>query len=101
MEIPEELLLCVLGVLAVFLSAHGLPRIHAALRRPEGADAALLLVRGARSFIAAAALTSIGIGHSVGSDGLVWFGVAFLAEEIYETGVVLGILRWGKTRGWV
>ena len=28
-------------------------------------------------------------------------GVFFLAEELYETGVVLLVLRWGKARGFV
>jgi len=27
--------------------------------------------------------------------------VAFLAEELYETGVVILILRVGRARGWV
>lgn len=101
MEIREELLVCVLGVLAVLAAAYGIPRIYGALRRPEGDGAPLVLVRGIRGFIVAAAFTSIAIGRLTESEGFFWFGVFFLAEESYETGVILLVLRWGKARGLV
>jgi hypothetical protein len=73
--------------------------MHQALRRPEDDGSAFELIRGARAFIVAAALACIALGVSGDSKGLVWFGIAFLAEEIYETGVILLILRYGRARG--
>jgi hypothetical protein len=101
MEIPGGLLTSILGIFRVLLAAHGLPRVARAVRERERPGAPLLLARGARSVIAAAALFVIALGEIVGSPALVWFGVAFLAEEIYETGVVILILRWGEARGLV
>ncbi len=101
MGIREELLVCMLGVLAVLAAAYGIPRIYGVLRRPEGDGAPLVLVRGIRAFIVSAAFSSIAIGRLTDSEGFFWFGVFFLAEELYETGVMLLILRWGRSRGFV
>ncbi len=101
MEIPEKYLASVLGILAVAAMAYGLPRIYAALRRPEEDEAPLVFVRGIRAFIVSAAFSAIAIGRLTDSEGFFWFGVFFLAEELYETGVMLVILRWGRARGFV
>jgi hypothetical protein len=72
-----------------------------ALRRPEKDGAPLVLIRGLRAFIVALAFAAIAFGRWTASDGFVLFGIFFLAEELYETGLILLILRWGKARGFV
>ena len=101
MEIPDELLPCLLAILAVLFTGLGLPRLGRAFRNRESSAAPLLFARGARAVIVGAALAVISGGLLAASDGLVWFGVAFLAEEVFETGVVILILRWGTARGFV
>ncbi len=89
----DLLLPMALALLAALLAVHGTPRVAAALRQREEDHAPLLLVRGGRSLIAAAALLVIAGGIVGSSQALVWFGIAFLAEELYETGLVILILR--------
>jgi len=101
METPEKLLIGSLCVLAALATAYGMPRMWAALRRPEEDGAPLLLIRGLRAFIVALAFAAIAFGRWTASNGFVLFGVFFLAEELYETGLILLILRWGKARGFV
>jgi uncharacterized membrane protein HdeD (DUF308 family) len=99
MEIADGLLPWLLGVLAVLFATHGLPRVARAIRERDSDGAPLLLLRGARTLLIGIALAVIAAGQSTGSEALTWFGVAFLAEETYETSLVLLILRWGKARG--
>lgn len=59
----------------------------------DSKDSPFWLVRGGRALIVAIACACIAGGILSNTSGLMWFGVAFLAEEIYETGTVLLILR--------
>ncbi len=62
-------------------------------RDREHADAPLHLVRGGRGVIVALACLALLHGLLAADRGWVAFGLAFLGEELYETGVVLLILR--------
>lgn len=64
----------------------------------EHRDAPFWLVRGGRGLIVAIACACIAAGLALGPRGLYYFGLGFLAEELYETGVVLLILRGGRRR---
>ena len=59
----------------------------------DGQDSPFWLVRGGRALIVAIACACIAGGILSDTSGLMWFGVAFLGEELYETGTVLLILR--------
>ena len=101
MTFADDVLPWALAVLAAVGVARGLPLLALGLRRREESDAPIWLLRGARWAIAGAACACIAAGIAAGSRGLTYFGIAFLAEELYETTLVLVILRWGKRRGFV
>lgn len=80
-----------LGIVLLFL---GISRLVPAFKRINEGDGLILLAKGARLAISGAALVVIAISLRIDHDGLFWFGVAFLFEELYETTMVLGIMRW-------
>lgn len=90
-------LLPVLPVLLVAAAAaagwHGLRLLGRLRAGRDHKDAPLWLVRGGRALIVALSFLAVAAGLRFSEQGLVWFGLAFLGEEIYETGVVLLILR--------
>jgi hypothetical protein len=61
---------------------------------------ALWVVRGIRAVIVAVSLAAFGGGVLFASKGFLVFGVIFLGEELYETGVVLLALRAGQRGMW-
>jgi hypothetical protein len=68
-----------------------------AVRRADDPDSSLWLIRGIRGIVVAVAAASLAAGMLTGSTGFLVFGVVFLAEELYETGVVALVLRAGRT----
>jgi hypothetical protein len=56
----------------------------------------ILLLRSGRALIVAVALVCLAAGGLARSDGVVVFGLVFLGEELYETGVALLIVRHGR-----
>jgi hypothetical protein len=62
-------------------------------QKRDGQESPFWLVRGGRALIVAIACACIAAGMTYDVRGLMWFGVAFLGEELYETGMVLLILR--------
>jgi len=76
-------------VTAVCLGWSGARRIQRGVR-----DAASLeLVRGIRALVTAAAVAVVALALLTGERGLLAFAAVFLAEEIYETGVLVLIIR--------
>ena len=67
------------------------------VRRADDPDSSLWLIRGIRGIVMAVAAASLAAGMLTGSTGFLVFGVVFLAEELYETGVVALVLRAGRT----
>jgi len=76
-------------VLAVFLGWRGLRRMRRGLRE----SASLELVRGIRALVTAAAVGMGALALLTGERGLLAFAAVFLAEELYETGVLALIIR--------
>lgn len=77
------------GVIAAFLGWRGLCRMRRGLRE----SASLELVRGIRAVVTAGAVGVFGLALLTGERGLLAFAAVFLAEELYETGVLALILR--------
>ena len=84
-----------LGVLAVavWCAWHGLPLMARVFRAPAHPDAPVWFMRGGRSLIVAAGLTLLSGGLWWWSTAAMGLAAVFLAEEIYETGMALMILR--------
>lgn len=87
-----------IGVVAVVIAAsltwRGLRRMRRGLRE----SASLELVRGIRALVTAAAVAVFGLALLTGERGLLAFAAVFLAEELYETGVLVLILRYPAAR---
>jgi len=95
--------LLVLAALAVVAGAwagvRGVRLLARGLRRGEDPSAPLWIVRGLRGIIVAICLVVLAVGTVLGRVRLVVFGALWLAEEIYETGVLALILRAGAREG--
>ena len=89
-------LIGVLGlVIATCAGWRGLRRMRRGLR-----DAGSLeLVRGIRALVTAAAVAVFALALLTDERGLLAFAAVFLAEELYETGVLVLILRASATAG--
>ena len=68
------------------------------LRGGEDPFAPLWIVRGFRGIIVAICLIALAAGTLLGTRWLVLVAALWLAEEIYETGVLALILRAGLSR---
>jgi hypothetical protein len=66
------------------------------LRGGEDPAAPLWVIRGFRGIIVAICLVALAIGTFLGARWLVLVAALWLAEEIYETGVLALILRSGQ-----
>jgi hypothetical protein len=90
-------MLSVLAMLAVVAAigaaVHGLGLVARALREADDEASSLRLIRGIRGLVVAVALWALAGGVLLGQTWLLVFGAIFLAEELYETGVVLLVLR--------
>ncbi len=63
------------------------------LRAASHPASSLWLVRGLRGAIVAVALAALGGGLLTGQSWLLIFAAIFLGEELYETGVLILVLR--------
>ncbi len=86
-------MLCFL--IAVGAACRGVHLLVRGLRQASQPTGALWVARGLRGVIVAVGAASLGGGVLLASKGLLVFGVIFLAEELYETSVVLLALRAG------
>ncbi len=87
-----------LGLAATLLVCGAWAAIHGARRVVAGARDAdsLGLIRGIRALCVAVASWALAGGLVLGQTWLFVFGGVFLAEELYETGVVALVLRRGE-----
>jgi hypothetical protein len=76
-------------LVSVYAAVTGLRRLRRGLREAISLE----LVRGIRRLVTAVVAAVIAIGLLSGERGLLAFAAVFLAEEIYETGVLALILR--------
>jgi hypothetical protein len=102
--IAELPLHTMLGILLWLLSAgalwQGMRHLMTGLREIDHPASALRVVRGLRGVIVAVSLASLGGGVLFTSTGFLVFGLIFLGEELYETGVLLLALRTGQRGMW-
>jgi hypothetical protein len=88
---------CVAAVMLLgggaWAALYGARLVTRAVRRADAADASLTLMRGIRGVVVAVAAWALAGGLLLAQTWLLVFGAVFLAEELYETGVVVLILR--------
>jgi hypothetical protein len=76
-----------------FAAAHGARLMVRALRRADDPTSSLTLIRGIRGLVVGVAAGALAGGMLFAQTWLLVFGGVFLAEELYETGIVVLILR--------
>ena len=82
-----------LGVPALLIAGYlGYGGVRCMRRGLRGADS-LGLVRAIRALVTAVALAVLALALLTSECGLLAFAVVFLAEELYETGVLVLIIR--------
>lgn len=89
----EIVVAAVLASCAGYAARGGASLILLALRHGDDPSASLELVRGIRRGVLAVAFGALAAGISCTQGWLLVFGVVFLGEELYETGVVALVLR--------
>jgi hypothetical protein len=90
--LPQALAV-IAGLAGGWAMAHGVRRLTAALRDADDPGASLRLARGLRGVVVAVGLWSLAGGVFLEQTWLLVFGGVFLAEELYETGVLILVLR--------
>jgi hypothetical protein len=88
-----------LAVLAAVFGWRAGRHLTGALRDPGHADSGIRLVRGIRALIIAATSLAFALGIVYESRTVMLIAAVILAEELYETGVVLLVLRRQRQRG--
>lgn len=82
-----------LVVLAAVFGWRAVRQVTRALRDSDHDDSSVWLIRGIRALIIAAACLAFALGISYGSRATMLIAAVILGEELYETGVVLLVLR--------
>jgi hypothetical protein len=77
----------------VWAGARGVGLVARALRDADQPGASLTLIRGLRGIAVSVATAALAAGMLFDQRWLLVFGAIFLAEELYETGVVALVLR--------
>ncbi len=80
-------------VLAAVLGWRAVRYVGRALRDSGDDDSSIRLIRGIRALIAAAASVAFALGIIYGSRATILIAAVILGEELYETGVLLLLLR--------
>ena len=83
----------VISAIALLVSVYAAVTGLRQLRRGAREAISLEVVRGIRRLVTAVAAAVVAIGLLSGERGLLAFAAVFLAEELYETGVLALILR--------
>jgi hypothetical protein len=99
MELSGELRHVLAALLALgggWAGVRGIRLLLRALRHPGEDSASFWLIRGIRGMAVAVGAGALAVGVLYGQLWLIVFGAIFLAEELYETGVVALILRAGR-----
>ncbi len=87
-----------LAVLAAVFGWRAVRHIARALRDPDNADSSIRLVRGIRALIVAATIVVFALGIVYESRPMLLIAAVILGEELYETGVLLLVLRRQRRR---
>jgi hypothetical protein len=88
-----QLLAIVVALAGAGAGARGVRLVARALRRADEPGSSLTLIRGIRGIVVAVATAALAAGTLFDQAWLLVFGVIFLAEELYEIGVVALVLR--------
>ena len=88
----NEIAAALLALVAVLSAVRGARAVARGLREARSLD----LIRGIRACVVALAATACAAGALLAQSGLVVLGLVFLAEELYETGVLALIIRSGE-----
>ena len=80
-------------VIAAVLGWRAVCHLAYVLRDTGAEDSSARLIRGIRALIMAAASVAFALGILYGSRGTMLIAAVILGEELYETGVLLLILR--------
>jgi hypothetical protein len=83
--------LLILG--AFWMGARGLGLLGRGWRHADDDEAPLSIARGLRGVVVAVGFVCLAAGLLSGQLWLLVFGGIFLAEELYETGVLILVLR--------
>jgi len=94
------ILTALLWLLAAIGLWQGIRGLVTGLSEIDHPASVLRVVRGIRAVIVAVSVAALGGGVLFGSTGLLVFGLIFLGEELYETGVVLLALHAGQRGVW-
>ena len=84
-----------LAAAGAWAAAHGAGLVVGAVRQADDSSSSLRLVRGIRGLVLAVGVWALASGLVLEQTWLLVFGGVFLAEELYETGVLVLILRRG------
>ena len=88
-----------LAVLAAVFGWRAVRHLARALRNPNDAESSIRLVRGVRALIVAVTSVVFALGIVYESRTMLLIAAVILGEELYETGVVLLVLRRQRRRG--
>jgi hypothetical protein len=88
-----SILAVVVALAGAVAGGRGVRLVARALRDADDPGASLTLIRGIRGVVVAVATGALAAGTLFDQVWLLVFGAIFLAEELYETGVVALVLR--------
>jgi hypothetical protein len=99
-ELPGALraLAVLIALVGIWAGRRGIVLFVRGVRHADDARASLWVIRGIRGIVVAVSAGALAGGMLFGVTWLLVFGVIFLAEELYETGVVALILRAAQRR---
>ena len=87
----REIVAGLLVLAGVVCSVRGTSRLAHGLRQAVPLE----VIRGIRTWCIALAMATLAVGVLTEQTGFLVLGTIFLAEELYETGLVAGIIRAG------
>jgi hypothetical protein len=82
-----------LALIGIWIAIRGVRSFARGYRDADDPWASLRVIRGIRSVIVAVATWALAAGLLLDQTWLLVFGAVFLAEELYETGVVELVLK--------
>ena len=91
--VMEYVVVALLAIGGGWAAGHGARLLVRAVRRADDPASSLRAVRGIRGLVIGAAAWALAAGLLLEQTWLLVFGAVFLAEELYETGVLVLVLR--------
>ena len=91
--VMEYVVVALLAIGGGWAAVHGARLLVRAVRRADDPASSLRAVRGIRGLVIGVAAWALAAGLLLEQTWLLVFGAVFLAEELYETGVLVLVLR--------